>query len=101
MLTKNDGPSYFIECLIYNVLDGLFKPKLVPTYAAIVDWLKTADFQGFKCQNGRVDLFGSGKEQWSVKKARGVRQSATGVVGRGRLRTEATPPTDLATTGSA
>ena len=70
MLTKGDAPSYFIECLLYNVPDGLFKPKLAPTYAGIVDWLKTADLQGFKCQNGRVDLFGSGKEQWSQKKAR-------------------------------
>ena len=61
MLTKNDAPSYFIECLLYNVPDGLYAPKLAPRYTAIIDWLKTADLRGFKCQNGRVDLFGSGK----------------------------------------
>ena len=70
VLTKDDAPSYFIECLLYNVPDGLFAPKLAPTYAGIVDWLKTATLTDFECQNGRVDLFGSGKEQWSVKKAR-------------------------------
>ena len=69
-LTKDDAPSYFIECLLYNVPDGRFKPKLAPTYTAIVDWLKTANLQGFTSQSGRVDLFGSGKEQWTQKKAR-------------------------------
>ena len=70
VLTKDDAPSYFIECLLYNVPDGLFKAKLAPTYTAIVEWLKTANLQGFTSQSGRVDLFGSGKEQWSQKKAR-------------------------------
>ena len=70
MVTKDDAPSYFIECLLHNVPDNLFAPKLAPTYAGIVDWLKTGDLPGFKCQNGRVDLFGPGREQWSVKKAR-------------------------------
>ena len=70
VLTKDDAPSYFIECLLYNVSEDLFVPKLAPRYEAIVGWLKTADLQGFESQNGRVDLFGSGKEQWSVRKAR-------------------------------
>ena len=38
-LTKEDALSYFIECLLYNVPDGLNAPKLVPTYAGILDWL--------------------------------------------------------------
>ena len=70
MLTKDDAPSYFIECLLYNVPDDLFKPKLAATYTGIVDWLKKEELKDFECQNGRVDLFGPGKEQWSVKKAR-------------------------------
>ncbi len=70
MLTKDDAPSYFIECLLYNAPDDLFVPKLEPRFTAIVDWLKTANLQDFECQNGRVDLFGPGREQWNVKKAR-------------------------------
>ena len=70
VLTKGEAPSYFIECLLYNVPDGLFKPKLAPTYSRIVDWLKKEELKDFKCQNGRVDLFGRGKEQWTVDKAR-------------------------------
>ena len=71
MLTKEDAPSYFIECLLYNVPDGLFGAKLAPTYTGILDWLKSAKLKDFKCQNGRVLLFGPQPEQWSVKKARG------------------------------
>ena len=69
MLTKDDAPSYFIECLLYNVPDSLFALKLAPTYTGILDWLRTAKLKDFKCQNGQVDLFGSGREQWTVQKA--------------------------------
>ena len=48
MLAKEDAPSYFIECLLYNVPDGLFGPKLAPTYTGIVDWLKKANLQGLQ-----------------------------------------------------
>ena len=79
VLTKSDAPSYFIECLLYNVPDDLFVPRLAPRYEAIVDWLKTANLQGFKCQNGLVDQFGSGKEQWSVRKARAFVRALEGL----------------------
>ena len=69
-LTKDDAPSYFIECLLYNVPDHLFKRKLAPTYVGILDWLETAKLKGMRCQNGRVPLFGRGPEQWSADKAR-------------------------------
>ena len=70
VLSKDDAPSYFIECLLYNVPNGLFPEKLAPTYTGIISWLRTANLKDFKCQNGRVELFGSGREQWSQKKAR-------------------------------
>ena len=69
-LTKDDAPSYFIECLLYNVPDTLFAPKLAPTYVAILDWLKTAKLEDFQCQNGLAPVFGRQREQWIVKKAR-------------------------------
>ena len=70
VLTKDDAPSYFIECLLYNVPNGLFSAKLAPTYTGIIDWLKTAKLKDFECQNGQVPLFGPRPEQWSQKKAR-------------------------------
>ena len=69
VLTKDDAPSYFIECLLYNVPDHLFKRKLAPTYAGILDWLTTAKLREFRCQNGLVPLFGQQREQWTVAKA--------------------------------
>ena len=69
-LTKDDAPSYFIECLLYNVSNDLFKRKRAATYTGILGWLKTARLKGLKCQNGKVDLFGKGREQWTVDKAR-------------------------------
>ena len=69
VLTKVDAPSYFIECLLYNVPDGVFKQELAPTYSSIIEWLKTAKLKDFQCQNGQVPLFGQGREQWTVQKA--------------------------------
>ena len=68
--TKDDAPSYFIECLLYNVPDHLFEQKLAPMFLGILTWLKTARLNDFQCQNGLVPLFGPQPEQWSVKKAR-------------------------------
>ncbi len=65
----SDAPSYFIECLLYNVPDKLLKSKLAPTYTGILGWLKTAKLGDFQCQNRNVALFGSGQEQWSANKA--------------------------------
>ena len=70
VLKKEDAPSYFIECLIYNVPDAEFKSKLAPTYTGILGWLKTAKLDDFQCQNRKVALSGSGREQWTQKKAR-------------------------------
>ena len=69
VLKKEDAPSYYIECLLYNVPDSLFAPKLAPTYTGILDWLKKANLKEFVCQNGHVQMFGRGREQWTVKKA--------------------------------
>ena len=71
-LARDDAPSYFIECLLYNVPDQLFKPKLALTYTGILSWLETARTKKFKCQNGRVLLFGRGLEQWTGDKARAL-----------------------------
>ena len=78
-LKKEDAPSYFIECLLYNVPDGLFAPKLAPSYTGILDWLRKAKLQDFQSQNGRVDLFGQGREQWTVKKARAFVRALQGL----------------------
>ncbi len=65
-------PSYFIECLLFNVPDNLFKPSLGQSYSGIVEYLASTDLQKFRCQNGVRELFGSSRDLWSVDKAYGV-----------------------------
>ena len=82
-LKKEDAPSYFIECLLYNVPDHLFKPKLGASYTGILHWLASARLKGFECQNGQAPLFGRAPEQWSVKKARAFIKALQGLWAEG------------------
>ena len=68
-VAEDTAPSYFIECLMYNVPNTLFKNSLGQTYIGAVNWLLTATLRDFKCQNQLVDLFGDSGDQWSVDKA--------------------------------
>lgn len=62
-------PSYFLECLLYNVPDSKFSGSFQNIYQSVVAWLKIADLQGFTCQNEIVPLFGSNQEQWTTTEA--------------------------------
>lgn len=71
-------PSYFLECLIYNVPNSLFGTSYQRTFNSALTWLRTADLDQFLCQNGRLALFGdTGRqrllgwtpEQWEIQKA--------------------------------
>ena len=61
--------SYFIECLLYNVPDDLFRPRLVQSYSGIVEYLAATNLQRFKCQNGVRELFGPSRDLWSMNEA--------------------------------
>ena len=79
VITEEDAPSYFIECLLYNVPNGMFKQDLAPTYTGILGWLKKAKLRDFQCQNGQVPLFGRGREQWTVQKAQAFLKALQGL----------------------
>ena len=64
------APSYFIECLLYNVPDRLFRSDLSATYVGILQWLETASIRNFETQSGRTKLFGSRHDQWNVDRSR-------------------------------
>lgn len=68
-ISDGTAPSYFIECLLYNVPNGLFKSTLSQSYNSIVEYLSATELQRFECQNGVRELFGSSRDLWSVKKA--------------------------------
>lgn len=63
------APSYFIECLLYNVPNDLFRPRLAQSYKDILEYLETTNLKKFKCQNGVRELFGSSRDLWSVNEA--------------------------------
>lgn len=58
--------SYFIESLLYNVPDNLFKADYRQTYSGIVTYLKSANLKQFNSQNGIRQLFGKSKDLWNV-----------------------------------
>jgi len=74
-LVKNDlirsktASSYFIECLLFNVPDNLFKGDYRQTYSGIVYYLKNTNLKRFNSQSGLLQLFGSLKDQWNVNDA--------------------------------
>ena len=63
------APSYFLECLLYNVPDDKFGPNLQSTFREVIVWLQKTDFGRFVCQNEQLLLFGSSPEQWSEDSA--------------------------------
>lgn len=64
------APSYFLECLVYNVPNQHFGWSLADSLAGALKWLSTSPLAGLKAQNGIDPLFGSGPGQWSDKHAR-------------------------------
>jgi hypothetical protein len=68
VISKDVAPSYFLECLLYNVPDHLFVSNLQQSYIGILGWLLDAFNDGsansFSCQNEQTLLFGTTEEQW-------------------------------------
>jgi hypothetical protein len=63
------APSYFIECLLYNVPSRKYTNDLQERYRNVVNWLVKAEIADFECQNEIQDLFGSKSTQWSTSDA--------------------------------
>lgn len=70
------APSYFVECLLYNVSDTKFsRTSLQQRVAGILHWFHenlwtAAAERSFVCGNGIVPLFGPTPEQWSHMEAK-------------------------------
>lgn len=67
-------PSYFVECLLYNVPDTLFGRSYQSTYLGctyyIMKILNDGGASSFRCQNGINQLFGMSSTQWREEDAR-------------------------------
>ena len=62
--------SYQIECLLYNVPDGLLKSSHQSAYSSALYWLHRNDPSRFSCQSKMVPLFDSGPDSWNERDAR-------------------------------
>ncbi len=69
-IPSNSTPSYFLECMLYNVPNTSFGTSYQDTFCNIVNWLNKADLDNFVCQNGQLKLFGPTQEQWDTGQAR-------------------------------
>jgi len=69
-LAGGAAPSYFIDCLIWNVPDDKFVASLQQTYCNVVNYLHDNPIAGFLCRNGLGPLFGTSPEQWTEAAAR-------------------------------
>lgn len=67
-------PSFFLECLLYNVPDRYFVASHSSTFYECLDWLDKAHkqnlFPNFTCQNGVQLMFGTGHHQSTIAEAR-------------------------------
>jgi len=74
VIAKDFAPSYFLECLIYNVPDEKFGSNYQGIFCDVVNWLAKVDFDNFVCQNEQLLLFGDTPEQWSIDNAKRLTQ---------------------------
>lgn len=69
-ITGDSTPSYFLECMLYNVPNSNFGTNYQDTFCNVVNWLNKADLENFVCQNGQLKLFGLTPEQWNTNQAK-------------------------------
>lgn len=72
-LLANRFPSYYVECLLYNVQNSKFSTSRQDTYCNVVNWLNSelnTNSSRFMCQNGLIQLFGNDSTQWNVADAK-------------------------------
>jgi predicted nucleotidyltransferase len=73
LIPDGAAPSYFVECLLFNVPNAKFGKTLALSFGHSLIWLARLDDTSlgqFLCGNGIVRLFGPTPEQWNVKEAR-------------------------------
>ncbi|HET7207369.1 MAG TPA: nucleotidyltransferase [Terriglobales bacterium] len=66
LLGDSVAPSYYIECALHNVPDGLFVGQFSTAVPAILNYLLYTPYAGFLAQNGVTTLIGNGPTQWSA-----------------------------------
>lgn len=67
-IVENVAPSYFVECLAYNIPNNNFGSSLHSSVLNSLKWFSEnhEKFSHLKCQNEVTDLFGSEGTQWNI-----------------------------------
>ena len=72
-VSRDKYPSYFVECLMYNIPDDEFSTNRQNTFTSAIIWLGrqagARRLSEFMCQNGFVKLFGTDADQWNESDA--------------------------------
>lgn len=69
-ISEDLAPSYFLQCLLYNVPNRLFGGSYNRTFLNILNWLYETEFSDEVCQNEQIYLFRGGTpEQWTINSA--------------------------------
>lgn len=63
-------PSYFLECLLYNVPNSAFQGSLQQTFCNILNWLNQNDIVVCHTQDELSNIFGQSADKWSENNAR-------------------------------
>jgi hypothetical protein len=69
------APSYFLECLLYNIADEHFESSYQETFCNIVNHINNLsddDLGTFVCQHQQHPLFGENSEQWVLSNTRAL-----------------------------
>ncbi len=69
LLGADKAPSYFLQCLIYNVPDNYFGDNYSDSTLNVLKYLYTTPLDKYRCQNEQTLLFGSGSDQWNIADA--------------------------------
>jgi len=64
------APSYFLQCLLYNVPNSAFGNSCQATFYRVLDWLSKNDFSSSMVQSGIEPLFGYDAGQWRLESTR-------------------------------
>lgn len=75
LLHESAAPSYFVQCLLYNIPDYIFSSSYREIVESILNWLSESlydvdIYRNFVSQNEIVPLFGEGSDKWNIYDAR-------------------------------
>lgn len=70
VIDEKFAPSYFIECLLYNVPNKLFEGKFQSSMLKILNYLANCNLSKFVCAHNQFKMFGNNSDAWTTYKAR-------------------------------